>query len=145
MALQKPRRTSLDTRHGRVGVQNSSHRVRRFAIPCSMPGLPILPHLSVNPGAHSNSCSLSRDAIQPSLPLWPLLLKPSVFPSIRVFSNESVLCIKWSKYWSFSFRISPSDEWSGLISFRIDWFNLLAVQDTLKSLLQHHSLKASIL
>ena len=69
----------------------------------------------------------------------PLLLLPSIFPSIRVFSNESVLCIRWPKYWSSSFRISPSNEYSGLISFRINWFDLLAVQGTLKSLLQHHS------
>ena len=75
----------------------------------------------------------------------PLLLLPSIFPSIRVFSNESVLCIRWPKYWSFSFSISPSSEYSGLISFRRDWFDLLAVQGTLKSLLQHHSSKASIL
>ena len=75
----------------------------------------------------------------------PLLLLPSIFPSIRVYSNESVLCIRWPKYWSFSFSISPSSEYSGLISFRMDWFNLLAVQGNLKSLLQHHSSKASIL
>ena len=75
----------------------------------------------------------------------PLLLLPSIFPSIMVFSNESVLCIRWPKYWSFSFSISPSNEYSGLISFRIDWFDLLAVQGTLKSLLQYHSSKASIL
>ena len=75
----------------------------------------------------------------------PLLLPPSIFPSIRVFSNESVLCIRWPKYWSFSFSISPSNEYSGLISFRMDWLDLLAVQETLKSLLQHHSLKESIL
>ena len=74
-----------------------------------------------------------------------LLLLPSIFPSIRVFSNESALCIRWPKYWSFSFSISPSNEHSGLISFRIDWFDLLAVQGTLKSLLQHHNSKASIL
>ena len=74
----------------------------------------------------------------------PLLLLPSLFPSIRVFANESVLCIRWPKYWSFSFNISPSNEYSGLISFRIDWFDL-AAQGTLKSLLQHHSSKASIL
>ena len=74
-----------------------------------------------------------------------LLLLPSIFPSIRVFSKESVLHIRWPKYWSFSFNISPSNEYSGLISFRIDWFDLLAVQETLKSLLQHHSSKASIL
>ena len=75
----------------------------------------------------------------------PLLLLPSVFPSIRFFSNESVLCIRWPNYWSFSFSISPSNEHSGLISFRMDWLDLLAVQGTLKSLLQHHSSKASIL
>ena len=75
----------------------------------------------------------------------PLLLPPSIFRSIRVFSSESVLCIRWPKYWSFSFSISPSSEYSGLISFRIDWLDLLAVQGTLKSLLQHHSSKASIL
>ena len=74
----------------------------------------------------------------------PLLLLPSIFPSIRVFSNESVLHIRWPKYWSFNFSISPSNEYSGLISFRIDWFDL-AVQGTLKSLLQHHSSKASVL
>ena len=75
----------------------------------------------------------------------PLLLPPSIFPSIRVFSNESVLHIRWKKYWSFSFSISPSNEYSGLISFRMDWLDLLAVQGTLKSLLQHHHSKASIL
>ena len=75
----------------------------------------------------------------------PLLLLPSIFPSIRVFSNELALCIRWPKYWSFSFTISPSNEYSGLISFRIDWFDLLAGWGTLKSLLQHYSSKASIL
>ena len=73
----------------------------------------------------------------------PLLLLPSIFPSIRVFSHESALCIRWPKYWSVSFNISPSNEHSGLISFRMDWFGLLAVQGALKSLLQHHSSKAS--
>ena len=75
----------------------------------------------------------------------PLLLPPSIFPSIRVFSNESTLHMRWPKYWSFSFSISPSNEYSGLISFRMDWLDFLAVQGTLKSLLQHHSSKASIL
>ena len=75
----------------------------------------------------------------------PLLLLPSVFPSIRIFSNESVLPIRWPKHWNFSFSISPSNEYSGLISFRIDWLDLLAVQGTLKSLVQHHSSKASVL
>ena len=75
----------------------------------------------------------------------PLLLLPSTLPSIKVFSNESALCIRWPNYWSFSLHISPTNEYSGLISFRMDWFNFLAVQGTLKSLLQHHSSKASIL
>ena len=75
----------------------------------------------------------------------PLLLLPSIFPSIRVFSDESALCIRWPKYWSFSFNISPSNEYYGLISFRMDWLDLLAVRGTLKSLLQYHSSKASIL
>ena len=75
----------------------------------------------------------------------PLLLLPSIFPSLRVISKKSVLCIRWPNYWSFSYSISPSDEYSGLISFRINWLDLLAVQVTLKSLLQHHSSKASIL
>ena len=75
----------------------------------------------------------------------PLLLPSSIFPSIRVFSNESVLCIRWPKYWSFSFSISPSNEYSGLISLRMDWLDLLAVQESLKSLLQHHSSKSSVI
>ena len=100
----------------------------------------------------TNSWSLLKlMSIEPVMPsnylilCHPLLLLPSIFPGIRVFSNESVLCIRWPKYWSFSFNISPSNKYSGLISFRIDWLDLLAVQGTLKSLLQHHSLKASIL
>ena len=91
---------------------------------------------------------MSIESVMPSNHLilcHPLLLLPSIFPSIRVFSNESVLCIRWPKYWSFSFNISPSNEFSGLISFRTDWLDLLAVQGTLKGLLQHHSSKASIL
>ena len=91
---------------------------------------------------------MSIDLVMPSNHLilcCPLLLPPSIFLSIRVFSNESVLCIRWPKYWGFSFDISPSNEYSGLISFRIDWLDLLAVQETLKSLFQHHSSKAAIL
>ena len=91
---------------------------------------------------------MSIELVMPSSHLilcCPLLLLPSVFPSVRVFSNESVLCIRWPKYWSFSFSISPSNEYSGLISFRIDWFDFLADQGTFKSLLQHHNLKALIL
>ena len=107
---------------------------------CSRPGLPVrhqLPeftqtHESVIPSNHLILCC-------------PLLFLPSTFPSIRVFSNESALHIRWPKYWSFSFNISPSNEHPGLISFRMDWLDLLAVQGTLKSLLQHHTSKASIL
>ena len=104
---------------------------------CSTPGLLVHHQLpesieSVMPSNHLILCCL-------------LLCLPSIFPSIRVFSNESALRIRWPKYWSFSFSISPSNEYSGLISFRIDWFDLLEVQGTLKSLLQHHSSKASIL
>ena len=91
---------------------------------------------------------MSTESVMPSNHLilcCPLLLQPSIFLSIRVFSNESALRIRWPKYWSFSFNISPSNEYSGLISFRMDWLDLLAVQGTLKSLFQHHSLKASIL
>ena len=91
---------------------------------------------------------MSIESVMPSNHLIlcrPLLLLPSMFPSIRVFSNESVLCIKWPKYWSFSLSISPSSEYSGLTSLRMDWLDLLAFQGTLKSLLQHHSSKASIL
>ena len=91
---------------------------------------------------------LSIESVMPSNHLilyCPLLLLPSIFPSIRVFSNESVLHIRWPKCWRFSFNISPSNEYPGLISFRMDWLDLLAVQGTLKSLLQHHSSKASIL
>ena len=109
---------------------------------CNMPGFPVhhqLPELAqthvhelVMPSNHLILCRL-------------LLLLPSVFPSIRVFSDESVLCIRWPKYWSFSFSISPSNEYSGLTSFSMDWLDLLAVQGTLKSFHQHHSSKASIL
>ena len=91
---------------------------------------------------------MSIESVVPSNHLifcLPLLLLPSIFPSIRVFSNESLLRIRWPKYWSFSFSISPSNEYSGLVSFRMDWFDLLEIQGTLKSLLQHNSSKASIL
>ena len=108
----------------------------------STPGLPVHHQLwsllklnSIESMMPSNHLILCR----------PLLLLPSIFPSIRVFSNESALCIKWHKYWSFSFNISPSNEHPGLISFRMDWVDLLAVQGTLKGLLQHHSSKALIL
>ena len=105
---------------------------------CSMPGLPV----------HHPLIFRSTESVMPSSNLilcHPLLLLPSIFPSIRVFSNESVLCIRWPKYQGFSFSIGPSNEHSGLICLRMDWLNLLAVQGTLKSLFQHHSSKASIL
>ena len=107
----------------------------------SMPGLPVHHQLPESIQIHVHQ---GEDAFQPSHPCHPLLLLPSVFPSIRVFSNESAFCIRWPKHWSFSFSISPSNEHPGLI-FRMDWLDLLAAQGTLKSLLQHHSSKASIL
>ena len=108
------------------------HRLQHTRPPCPSP----------TPGVYSNSCPL-----MPSNHLilyYLLLLLPSIFPGIRVFSNESVPPIRWPKYWSFSFSLSPSNEYSVLISFRMDWLDLLAVQGTLKSLFQHHSSKASI-
>ena len=109
---------------------------------CSKPGFPVHHQLLELAQTHVHWVG---DAIQPSQPLLSPSPSPSIFPSIRVFSNESVLHIRRSKYWSFSFSIRPSNEYSGLISFRMDWLDLLAVQGTLNSLLQHHSLKASIL
>ena len=107
---------------------------------CSTPGLPVT-------NSRSILKLMSIELVMPSNCLilcYPLLHLPSIFPNIRVFSNESALCIRWPKYWSFSFSISPSNEHPGLISFRMDWLDLLAVQGILKSLLQHHSSKASI-
>ena len=120
-------------------VSNSlqSHELQHTRPPCPSP----------TPRACSNQ-SVSTESVMPLSHLilcHPLLLLPSIFPSIKVFSNELVLFIRWPKYWSFSFSISPSNEYSGLFSFRIDWFDLLAVPATLKSLLQHHSSKATIL
>ena len=109
---------------------------------CSMPGLLFI----INPRSLPKPISIeSVMASNPLILCHPLLLLPSIFPSIRVFSNESALHIRWPKYWSFSFNISPSKEHSGLISFRMHWLDLLAVQGTLKSLLQYHRSKASIL
>ena len=109
---------------------------------CSTPGLPVHYQLPEFTQTHVHWVG---DAIQPSHPLSSPSPPPSIFPSIRVFSNESVLRIRCPKYWSFSFSISPSNEYSGLISFRIEWFDLCAVQGNLKSPLQHHSSKASVL
>ena len=108
---------------------------------CSTPGLPVNHQPPELPQTHVHQDWLPSN----HLILWQLFLLPSIFPSIRVFSKESVLRMRWPKYWSFSFSISPSNEYSGLISFRMDWFDLLAVQGTLKSLLQHHGSKASVL
>ena len=108
----------------------------------STPGLPVHHQLPELPKL------MSIESVMPSNHLIlcrPLLLLPSLFPNIRVYSNESALRIRWPEYWTFSFNISPSNEHPGLISFRMDWFGLLAVQGTLKSLLQHHSSKASVL
>ena len=109
---------------------------------CSTPGFPAHHQLSELAQTHVHRVG---DAFQPSHSLYLLLLLSSVFPSIRVFFNELALRIRWPKVWSFNFSISPSNEYSGLISFRIDWFDLLAVPGALKSLLQHHSSKASVL
>ena len=109
---------------------------------CSTPGFPVHHQLSEPTQIMSIESVISSNHL---ILCHPLLLPPSIFPTMRVFSSESVLCIRWPKYWSFSFSISPSNEYSGLISFRMDCLHLLAVQGTLKSLLQHHSSKASIL
>ena len=109
---------------------------------CSTPGFPVLHHLLEFAQIHVHWVG---DGIQPSIFCHPLLLLPLVFPSIRVFSSESAFRIRWPKYWSFSFSISLSSEYSGLISFRMDWFDLFVVQGTLKSLLQQHSIEPSIL
>ena len=112
------------------------HGLQHTRLPCPSP----------SPRVCSDSCPFSWWC-HPTISILshPLLLLPSIFPSIRVFSNESALCIRWQMYWSFSFSIIPSNEYSGLTSFRIDWFDLLEVQGTLKCLLQHHNLKATIL
>ena len=109
---------------------------------CSTPGLTVHHQLLKLTQTHIHRVG---DAIHPSYPLLSLLLLPSIFPRIRVFLNDSVLPIRWPKYWRFSYSISLSNEYSGLISFRMDWLELFAAQETLKSLLQYHSLKASIL
>ena len=123
-------------------VQSLSHVWLCDPMDCSMPDSLVLHYL---PEFAQIQVHWVGGVIEPFILCCSLLLLPSVFPSIRVFSNESTLYIRCPKYWSFSFNISPSNEYPGLISFRIDWFDLLAVQGTLKSLDQHHSLKASVL
>ena len=144
MFIQNTRHQSTWHMHSTISSVQSLSRVRHLATPwtaarqasLSITNSPSSPKLisikSVMPSNHLILCP-------------PLLFLPSIFPIIRVFSNESVLLVRWPNYWSFSFSISPSNEYSGLISFRMDWLDLLAVQGTLKSLLQHHSSKASIL
>ena len=136
--------TFISVQHKSVSFVQSLSHVRLFATPWTAARQASL--------SITNSQSLLKlipiESMMPSSCLslcCPLLLLPSIFPSIRVLSNESALHIRWPKYWSFSFNISPSNEYSGLISFRMDWVDLFAVQGTLKSLLQHHSSKASIL
>ena len=109
---------------------------------CSTPGFPVLHYLPEFAQVHAHWVAMLLNHL---ILCRPLLFLPSIFPSIRVFSSELALCIRWPKNWSFSFSISPSSEYSGVIFFRIDWFDLLAVQRTLKSLLLHHNLKVSIL
>ena len=126
-----------------MAVQSLS-RVRLFATPRTA-AHQVSPPFTIS---HSSLKLMSMESVMPSNHLilcHPPLLPPSIFPSLGVFSNELALHTRWPQYWSFSFSISPSSEYSGLISFRIDWFDLPAVQGTLKSLLQHHSSKASIL
>ena len=138
-------RTVLSTLHLLTSVQVSSvaQSCPTLCDPMnrSMPGLPVHHQLPQFTQTHVHRVG---DAIQPSHPCRPLLLLPPIPPSIRVFSNESILCMRWPEYSSFSFSISPSNEHPGLISFMMDWLDLLAAQGTLKSLLQHHSSKASI-
>ena len=132
----------------RVGCQFSSVQSLSHVRLLVFPWTAVCQASLSNTNSWSSLKLMSIESVMPSNHLilcQPLLLLPSIFPNIKVFSNETVLHIRWPKYWSFSFSISPSNEYSGLISFRMDWLDLLAVQGTLKSLLQHHSSKASIL
>ena len=127
--------TSVQFGHSVVSDSLQPHRQQHTRSPCPSP----------TPGIYPDSCPSSQWCHPAISSSCPLLLLPSIFPSIRVFSNESALHIRWPKYWSFSFSISPSNEHLGLISFRMDWLDLLAAQGVLKSLLQYHGWKASIL
>ena len=126
---------SVQFSHSVMSDSLRPHGLQHTRLPCPQP----------TPGIYSLMSSKSMIPSNHLILFHPLLLSPSIFPSIRVFSDESLLCIRLPKYWSFSFSISPSNEYSGLISFRMDWLDLLAVQGTLKSLLQHHSSKGLIL
>ena len=127
--------SSVQFSHSVMSDSLQPHGLQHARFPCPSP----------TPRVYSNSCPESVVPSNQLILYHPLPLQPSIFPSIKVFSNESVLCIKWWKYWSFSFSISPYNEHSGLMSFRMDWLDILAVQGTLKSVLQHHSSKVSIL
>ena len=145
LSLFLPRPLSLFLTHNQSSVQSVQslrHGQLCDTTGCSMPGFPVHHQL---PGLAQNHVHRVGDAISHLILCHPLLLLSLIFPIIRVFSNESVVCIRWPEYWSFNFSISPSNEYSKLISFRMDWFDLFGVQGTLKSLLQHHSSKASIL
>ena len=111
------------------------HGLQHARLPCSLP----------SPGVYSNSCPLSQWCHPTISSVVPFFSCPQIFPSIKVFSNQSALLIRWPKYWSFSFNINPSNDYSGLISFRIHWLDIFAVQGTLKSLLQHQSISSSVL
>ena len=126
-----------------LGFSSVTHLCLTLCDPmgCSTPGFPVHHQLLELIQTYIHQVG---DAIQPSQPLSSLLLPPSIFPNIRVFSNELVLRIRWPKYWSFNLSINPSNEYSGLVSYRINWLDLRALQWTLKSLLQHHGSKASI-
>ena len=126
---------SVQFSHSVMSDSLRPHELQHARPPCPSP----------TPRVHSTHVHRVGDAIQPSHPLSSLFLLPPIPPSIEVFSNDSILRMRWPKYWSFSFSIIPSKEHPGLISFTMDWLDVLAVQGTLKSLLQHHSLKASIL
>ena len=132
----------LNTQSSVQSVQSLRHGQLCDTTGCSMPGFPVHHQL---PGLAQNHVHRVGDAISHLILCHPLLLLSLIFPIIRVFSNESVVCIRWPEYWSFNFSISPSNEYSGMISFRVDWLDLLAVQVTFKCFLQHHSSKASIL
>ena len=136
-ALSDISHVSVQFSHSVMSNSLCIHGLQHTRLPCPSP----------TPGAYSSSCPVSPRCMPSNYLILchPHFLLSSIFPSIRVFSNESVLCIWWPKYWSFSFSISPSNDYSGLISFRMNWLDLLAVQGSLKSFLQHHSSKASIL
>ena len=146
--IHKMEMIAFSCRAHRIVVQFSSFQFTRSVVSDSLQPQELQharpPCPSPTPGVHSNPCPLSQWC-HPAISSSVVPFSSSIFPSIRVFSNESALCIRWPMYWSFSFNISPSNQHPGLVSFRMDWLALLAVQGTLKSLLQHYSSKASIL